>query len=121
MVDLSKDERVNEMFVIGGASLYEMSMNKYKSYCKLFITTRINKKYECDTFIPELEKPEVNRDFAPLHVSETYSQADITFDYVFYGNTELLSSQPNLVPAKLMSQYPKHAEMQYLESIDDII
>jgi len=109
------------MFVIGGASLYESSMNKYKNYCKLFITTRLNKKFECDTFIPELENPEVNTDFAPLHVSETYSQDDITFDYVFYGNTEVLSNHPELVPSKLMSKYPKHTEMQYLESIDDII
>ena len=91
------------MFVIGGSSLYEMSMNKYKNYCKLFITTRINKKFECDTFIPNLESPETNADFTPLHVSETYSQDDITFDYVFYGNTNLLSTQPDLVPSKLMS------------------
>ena len=73
LVELSKNKKVNEMFVIGGSSLYEMSMTKYVNYCKLFITTRINKLYECDTFVPNLEKTETNPHFTPLHVSETYS------------------------------------------------
>ena len=35
LVDLSSDEGVNEIFVIGGSSLYEMSINgQYKDYCK---------------------------------------------------------------------------------------
>jgi len=89
--------------VIGGSSLYEMSMNKYKDSCKLIITTRINKKFECDTFIPNLESQEINKDFPPLHISETYSQGDLTFDYVFYGNTQLLSLQPDLIPTKLIN------------------
>lgn len=56
MVDLSADEGVGEIFVIGGSSLYEKSINgEYKDYCKLIIATRINKLFECDTFIPEVE------------------------------------------------------------------
>ena len=56
MIDLSADEGVNEIFVIGGSSLYEMSINgQYKDYCKMIIATRINKMFECDTFIPEIE------------------------------------------------------------------
>lgn len=56
MIDLSADNSVNEIFVIGGSSLYEMSISgQYKDYCKLIIATRINKKFECDTFIPEIE------------------------------------------------------------------
>jgi dihydrofolate reductase len=48
---LSQDEGVAEIFVVGGSSLYDMSMDKYKEYCKLIIATRINKLFECDTFI----------------------------------------------------------------------
>lgn len=73
MVDLSADEGVGEIFVIGGSSLYETSINgEFKDYCKLIIATRINKPFECDTFIPEIENVQ-NSVFAPLHVSETYS------------------------------------------------
>lgn len=86
LVELSADQGVNEIFVIGGSSLYDMSISgSFKDYCKMIIATRINKKFECDTFIPELEK--LNTEFVPLHISETYSQDDITFDYCFYGNS----------------------------------
>jgi dihydrofolate reductase/thymidylate synthase len=122
MVDLSADAGVGEIFVIGGSSLYEKSINgEYKDYCKLIIATRINKLFECDTFIPEVENVSKDSVFAPLHVSETYSQGDITFDYCFFGNCNILSTRPELVPNKLMNKYEKHPEMQYLEAIDDII
>lgn len=98
---------VNEIFVIGGSSLYESSFGQYKDFCKLVIATRINKKYECDTFIPNLE---TSADFSPLFVSQTYSQDDITYDYCFLGNTGLLSEKPELIPTKLMEKYPKHQE-----------
>jgi len=74
LVELSADDGVNEIFVIGGSSLYEMSMKgQFKDYCKMIIATRINKKFECDTFIPALEDLKTNTDFVPLHISETYS------------------------------------------------
>ena len=108
LTSLSADEKVNELFVIGGSSLYEASMNKFKDHCKLIIATRVNKKFECDTFIPDLEK---NKDFSALHISETQSQNDITFDYCFFGNNSIMAAKPELVPTKLMSTYPIHAEM----------
>lgn len=37
------------------------------------------------------------------------------------GNKKLLVEQPALIPTKLMSAYPRHPEMQYLEAIKDII
>ena len=121
LTTLSSDEGINEIFVIGGASLYEAAMTEHKANCKLLITTRINKAFECDTFIPNVESPEHFADFSPLHISETYSQGDITFDYAFFGNTELLSAKPELVPTKLMEKYPRHQEFQYLEVIQDVI
>ena len=45
-------------------------MNKYKDYCKLIIATRINKHYESDTFINDIEN---NNTFTPIHISKTYS------------------------------------------------
>ena len=63
----------------------------------------------------------MNKDFPCIHVSETYSQKDITFDYIFFGNGDLLAQRPELVPTNLISKYPKHAEFQYLEIIDDVI
>ena len=109
---------MNEIFVIGGSSLYTAAMTTHKDNCKLIIATRVNKKFECDVNVPDLEK---SRDFEPLHVSQTESQDDITFDYCFFGNGELLAKRPDLIPTSLMEKYPKHQEMQYLEIIDEII
>ncbi len=67
LVKLSQDDKINEIFVIGGSSLYNDAMEgELKQHCKLVIATRINKAFECDTFITDLEKSEV---FCPLHIS----------------------------------------------------
>jgi len=119
---LSSDEGVGEIFVIGGTSLFDMSYGKnaeFKNHCKLIMATRINKEFECDVFSRDLEKD--NSDFPPIHVSQTYSQGDITFDYCLFGNAELLSARPELVPTRLIEKFPKHPELQYLEIIDDVI
>jgi len=70
LTHLAQDLKVNEIFVIGGSSLYEASMTTHKDHCKLVVATRINKKFECDTFIKDLESSE---HFSPLFVSQTYS------------------------------------------------
>lgn len=80
---LSNLNIVNEIFVIGGVSLFEMSVRKYSEYCKLLMVTRINKNFECDVFMPEID--EVDK-FSKIFVSKTYSHKDVTFDYCFYGN-----------------------------------
>ena len=67
---LSSDPKVNELFVIGGSSLYEQAFGEMKDHCKLVIATRINKDFECDAFIPNIEKSE---HFSPLHFSQTMS------------------------------------------------
>ena len=59
--------------------------------------------------------------FSIIHISKTYSHEDITYDYCFYGNRELIATSPSLIPTRLMALYPKHPEMQYLEIIRDII
>lgn len=79
--------------------------------CKLVITTRINKIFESDVFMPPILEEKEGGIFTKLYISKTYSQKDITFDYCFYGNTALLSSHPSLIPTKLFDKYPKHEEM----------
>jgi dihydrofolate reductase / thymidylate synthase len=66
MSSLSNDDRVNEIFVIGGATIYEEAMKNPN--CKLVLATRVNKTFECDTFMTS-----INSNFEPIHISETYS------------------------------------------------
>ena len=114
---LSNNPKVNEIFIIGGATLYELALNKYSDFCKLVIKTRINKDFEVDTLMPKLD----DCTFTPLFISKTYSHNDITFDYCFIGNRKLLEKRADLVPTRLFEKYPKHPEMQYLEIIKDIM
>ena len=61
----------------------------------MIIATRINKLFECDTFMTKnLENHTESTDFQAIHISETYSTGDITFDFCFYGNTKLLTENP---------------------------
>ena len=112
---------MNEIFVIGGATVYEQALKEFGEHCKLIILTRINKAYEVDTFMPKFACEEEGGAFTKIHISKSYSHQDITYDYCFVGNRKLLERRPELVPTRLMEKYPKHPEMQYLEIIKDII
>jgi len=120
---LSANPKINEIFIIGGNSLYETALKQMGEHCKLVILTRIGKTFEADTFFPRLTTDDTDATsiFTKLHVSRTYSHKDITFDYCFIGNKKLLSQKPELIPTRLLEKYPRHPEMQYLEIIKDII
>ena len=105
---LSNDPRVNEIFVIGGATVYDLAINKFSDFCKLIIKTRINKEFDVDTFMPKVDEEGT---YSKLYISQTYSHQDVTFDYCFLGNKKLLSYKPELIPTRLFSKYPKHPEM----------
>ena len=66
---LSENPNVAEIFVIGGQSLFEESLTNFKHLCKLVIATRINKDFEADVSMPEMDD-----NFTPLFISQTYSQ-----------------------------------------------
>jgi dihydrofolate reductase len=83
---LSTLKTINEIYIIGGSSLFELALGKYKNYCKMIVMTRINKVFECDVFMPKFDE-EV---FTKLYISKTYSENDITYDYCFYGNNDLM-------------------------------
>ena len=74
LMSLSKNPKVNEVFIIGGASLYEQALKQYTDYCKLLIVTRLNKAFEADTFFPKISCDEQKQDsqFTRLHISKTY-------------------------------------------------
>lgn len=59
--------------------------------------------------------------FKPLFISKTFCCNGVGFDISIHGNVELLSKRRELYPTRLMKLLPKHAEMQYLEAINEII
>lgn len=66
---LSNNPRVNEIFVIGGSTIYDLAINKYTDFCKLIIKTRINKEFEVDTFMTKIDE---ENNFTKLYITQTY-------------------------------------------------
>ena len=67
LTKVSADHNINEIFVMGGSSLYQACFEQLAEHVKMVIATRINKKFECDTFVPSLEAKESK--FTPVHIS----------------------------------------------------
>ncbi len=109
LLSVSQNPKVGEVFIIGGASVYEQALKQFNEYCKLVILTRINKAFEADTFMPKID--EEGGMFTRIHISKTYIHKDITYDFCFMGNKKLLQAKPELIPTRLMEKYPKHPEM----------
>lgn len=93
-------------------------MGKYQDWCKLLILTRIAKNFESDVFMPKYDEKET---FTNLFVSKTYSEKDINYDFSIMGNKKLMKVHPQLIPTRMLTKYPKHEEMQYMEIIKDIM
>lgn len=109
LLSVSQNPKVAEVFIIGGASVYEQALKQFNEHCKLVILTRINKAFEADTFMPKID--EEGGMFTRIHISKTYIHKDITYDFCFMGNKKLLQAKPELIPTRLMDKYPKHPEM----------
>lgn len=92
-------------------------MKNHLQSLKYIIFTRVNSVFECDTFIDPIDE----KVFKPLFISKTFCSTKVGYDFVYYGNMSLLNSHPEFYPTRLFSFLPKHEEMQYLESIDEII
>ena len=54
LMEILKDYDTDDVFVIGGGKIYDMLM----PYCDEAIVTRLNYRYEADTFFPDLDNDE---------------------------------------------------------------
>ena len=115
--ELETDEDVREIIVIGGASLVNLWLKEYRSSLKYIMLTRINSTYEWDATIEPIDEAF----FQPLFISKTFCENEVSYDFCYYGNVKYLREHRDQYPSKLISNFPKHEEMQYLETIKEII
>ncbi|KAL1489375.1 hypothetical protein ABEB36_014284 [Hypothenemus hampei] len=84
-IDVLHSEAFKDLFeqvwIIGGASLYEEALNSSNFY-KLYLT-KIHKVFDCDTFIPDLTKnlKEIDEPNVPKEVQE---ENGVNFSYHVY-------------------------------------
>ena len=73
-----KKYRSEDIFVCGGASIYNLLMN----YCDTAYVTKVEKIVDADTYIDDIEK----RGFVLKEVSPQIEENDLTFTFQTYQN-----------------------------------
>jgi len=70
------DERIGDIFIIGGARIFDQFMKKFK--VDGIYLTRIKKEFKCDTYFPKIPKA-----FRPERLGQV-QEGDISYEYLFY-------------------------------------
>ena len=76
------DYKEKEVFVCGGASIYNLLLND----CKKIFVTKVYKTFNADTFFPNLDKCEK---FKIKNKSEIYEFDNIKYQFLEYVNEEM--------------------------------
>ena len=125
--NLQKKEMLSEIFIIGGAQIFKEMFDKYPDLCKLIFLTHISKEYPCDTFF------DIPKSFKPIHISKTFvdptdkNELKASFDFRILlnknitNNSDLMKNFEKVINPYFLKQYPKHEELQYLDSLRNII
>ncbi|MBE5946529.1 MAG: dihydrofolate reductase [Lachnospiraceae bacterium] len=83
LLETLKDYKDKTIFVIGGGTVYEMLL----PYCKYAHVTKIDYKYEADTYFPNLDKLDNWRIVAD---SDEHTYFDLEFYFYKYENVSPL-------------------------------
>lgn len=78
-----KDYNTDNVFVIGGQTVYE----QFLDYCKIALITKIEESIDADTFFPNIDEMPNWRQIA---MSEANYHEDIKFRFTIYENSNLM-------------------------------
>lgn len=103
-------------FVIGGSFIYKEFLEK-KLLHQIFYT-RINNKYDCDTFFPPISEKE----FKVISVSDVYSSDGVTLDFVILQKKKESENQTDENALEWNEERKKDApdEQVYLQILERI-
>lgn len=82
LLELLKEYKDREIYVIGGGMIYEMLL----PYCKYAHVTKINYNYEADTYFPNLDKLD---NWKVVADSDEHTYFDLEFYYYKYENSDV--------------------------------
>ncbi len=82
LASVLKNYDSDNVFVIGGASIYEQLM----SYCKLAYITKIHATKPADRFIPNIES---TGKWKLIFKSSTHTEEDYKFEFCIFKNTDI--------------------------------
>lgn len=78
--DIIKKYKKENIFIIGGASIY----NQYINQCKFLYITKIKKDFKCDTFFTNYKN-----NFTKVYKSEEKIYNNIKYNFTIYKNNNL--------------------------------
>jgi dihydrofolate reductase len=79
LFEVLKEYKDRQIFVVGGGMVYDMLL----PYCRYAHVTRIDYKYEADTYFPDLDKMD---NWKLVADSEEHTYFDLEFYYYKYEN-----------------------------------
>ena len=83
-------EKFNEIFIIGGQTLYNTMLSDYLDYVNKIYVTEIYKDFECDCFCPEFHKL-VGKSLEYTKVSDFNCSGDIYYRFIEYTNKDKIT------------------------------
>ena len=112
------EERLNEIFIIGGSQIYNEFLIKYPDNCKLIFLTQIEKEIECDVLF------DFPKNFVPISISKSFAYNDNNYDFRILANKNYLTGVKTLsqiLPLSYLKMYPLNEEGQYINMIIDVM
>lgn len=110
------DDRLNEIFIIGGSQIYNEFLTKYPESCKLIFLTHIEKDVQFDVAF------DLPKNYVPISISKSFAHNDLTYDYRILANPNyLVSNLSKIIPISYLKMYPQNEEMQYINMILDVM
>jgi dihydrofolate reductase/thymidylate synthase len=108
----AKKEEIEEVFVIGGSSLFDFSFRH--AGCKTIYYTEVKKHFQCDTFIDRI--PETFKARNPVPDAD-HTDNDIPYTFKIFDRVE---HSNGVIPNGLVDER-SHEEYQYLSLIRDVM
>lgn len=109
-----EDERIKDVFLIGGQGLFKEAQN-YKNYCKNIFQTRIGQNVEGDVKVDK----DLTSGFLLSEISKSHGENGLNYDFTRWINPKLFGECHEEFMKKVFKQ--TNQEQQYLELIREII
>lgn len=109
-----EDERVKDVFLIGGQGLFKEATN-FKHLCKNIYQTRIGQNVDGDVKIGK----DLNSGFVLTEISKAFAEKGLNYDFTRWINPKLFAEHHEEFMTKTFPQM--NQEQQYLDLIRDII
>ena len=110
------DERIRDVFVIGGKAVVDETLETHKNSCKNIYLTRVNQNVEGDV---KMNLQKLTEGFYLQEISKSHGENGLNFDFTRWINPKLFGECFEEYHKRMINS--NHEEFQYLDLIKKII